>query len=318
VELRGRARIGPAGALGRLRRLVQLIEAVHADVVHAFCRRSELFAILAARWAGRGRVLGVRRNIGYWHNGFTRWTARIVGLGGAAYAANCEAAREFATRVEWIPRRRVSVIQNPLLTSRRQEGLASVPPRSALGILDGEQVVGMVATIRPIKDYGTFLRSARLVLDKHSHTRFLAIGDQDPDYAREMRQLAHDLGINGHVSWVGRVANPLSVLPLVDVAVLSSRSEGFSNALLEYATAGAAIVVTNVGGVPEIVDDGAPGFLVPPRSPELMANRCCGLLEDESLRKRLGQNAQRRVRENWSQETILEQYATLYRRLAGK
>ena len=170
------------------------------------------------------------------------------------------------------PRRRVSVIENPLSTRRLQEGLANVP-RSSLGILDGEQVVGMVATVRPIKDYATFLRSARLVLDKHPNTRFLAIGDQEVEYAREMRRLGQDLGIDGRVSWVGPLANPISALPRVDVAVLSSRSEAFSNALLEYAAAGVAAVATDVGGSREIVQNAVTGFLVPPRSPELLADR---------------------------------------------
>ena len=84
-----------------------VIAAVNARVVHCFCRRSELYAILAAKWAGRSKVLGVRRNIGHWHNWRTRWTARMVAALGAEYAANCEAASEFAAKVEWIPRRRV-------------------------------------------------------------------------------------------------------------------------------------------------------------------------------------------------------------------
>ncbi len=318
VMLGAGTRSGPRGTLARLRRLVRLVKAVDADVVHAFCRRSELYALLATRWAGRGRVLGVRRNIGYWHTWQSRWGARLAGLFGACYAANCQAAREFAARVEWIPRRRVAVIQNPVSSRRLAEGLAGIPARSSLGIVNGEQVVGMVATVRPIKDYATFLRSARLVLQEHPHTRFLAIGLQEPDCGLEMRKLARRLGIDGQVSWVGPVPNPLSVLPLMDVAVLTSQSEAFSNAVLEYAAAGVATVATDVGGVREIIDDGQTGFIVPPRSPELMASRICRLQDDDALRRRIGENAQRRVRENSSEEKVLRQYSTLYRRLAGK
>jgi glycosyltransferase involved in cell wall biosynthesis len=62
-----------------------------------------------------------------------------------------------------------------------------------MGILDGEQVVGMVATVRPIKDYDTFLRAAHLILKEHPRTRFLAIGSQEANYAQQMRKLAGDL-----------------------------------------------------------------------------------------------------------------------------
>jgi L-malate glycosyltransferase len=308
---------GPRGAIQRILRLTKLIKMIDADIVHTFCRQSELHALLATKLAGCGKVLGVRRNIGYWHTWFTRWTARIVGALGAKYVANCEAARQFAAKIEWISPRRTTVIHNPVSAKRLAEGLASVPPRESLGLKDSEQVVGIVANVRPIKDYATLLRSARLVLQKHPHTRFLAFGSQEPDYILQMRQLAYDLGIDGQVSWMGLIPNPLSVLPLFDVAVLSSQSEAFSNALLEYAAAGVAIVATDVGGTRELVLDNICAFLVPPCSPELMANRICRLLEDDALRKRLGENAQRRVQMICGEDRILEHYSLLYRRLAG-
>jgi L-malate glycosyltransferase len=310
---------GPRGAVQRVRNLSRLIKAVDADVVHAFCHRSELYAILATKWAGRGRVLGVRRNIGYWYNRRSRWMARIAGLcGGAEYAANCEAARLAAARVEWISTRRVCVIRNPVSASRLQEGLANVPHRSSLGILDGEQVVGMVATVRPIKDYATFLRAARLVLDGHPLTRFLVIGTEEPTYKAEMQRLARELGVDQQVNWLGPMPNPISVLPLFDVGVLSSQSEAFSNSLLEYAAAGAATVATDVGGTCEIVEDGQTGFLVPPQSPEAMAERISQLLADDSLRRTLGKNAGCNATSMFSAENVLREYGELYNRLARR
>jgi glycosyltransferase involved in cell wall biosynthesis len=105
---------------------------------------------------------------------------------------------------------------------------------------------------------------------------------------------------------------------LVDVAVLSSQSEAMSNAIVEYMAAGVATVATSVGGTPEVVEENVTGFLVPPRSPETMANRICRLLEDDALRRQLGENAQRRAQKLWSEDKVLEQYSVLYRRLAGK
>ncbi len=285
-------------------------------MVHAFCRQSELYAILATKWAGRGKVLSVRRNIGYWHNWFTRWKARILSTLGAEYVTNCEAAREFAAKVEWIPRRRVCVIPNPAPSKRLEEGLASVPARSSLGIVDGEQIVGMVAVVKPVKDYATFLHSARLVLAKHPRTRFLAIGPQRLDYLLQMQQLAHRLGIESQVSWVGSIPNPLSVLPLVDMAVLTSQSEAMSNSILEYMAAGVATVATDVGGTRELIDDRQTGFLVPPRDAELMAERICRLLADAHLRKTLGNAARRKAQTVFSKERILQEYDKLYHRLA--
>ncbi|MCX7424297.1 MAG: glycosyltransferase family 4 protein [Planctomycetia bacterium] len=309
---------GPRGAFGRLRRLASLINEVEADVVHAFCHTSEHYAILATRLAGRGKVLGVRRNIGYWHTWRSLWTARLFAALGAQYAANCEAARQFAAGAEWIPRRRVTVIPNPAPTKRLREGLANVPPRSSLGIAEGEQVVGMVATVRPIKDYATFLRAARLVLDARPRTRFLVIGKEEPDYKARMLQLARELGIDRQVSWLGPMPNPLTVVPLFDVAVLCSQSEAMSNAILEYMAAGVAIVATDVGGARELIDDGLTGFLVPPESPEAMAERIGRLLSDHGLCQALGENASRKAETVFSEERIFSEYRRMYSRLVGQ
>jgi glycosyltransferase involved in cell wall biosynthesis len=178
--------------------------------------------------------------------------------------------------------------------------------------------VALVATVRPIKDHATFLRAARLVLDRHPGTRFFAIGKHEPPYFTELQSLADELNIAEHVRWFGPVDNPLSILAHCDLGVLSSRSEGFSNALLDYAVAGLATVATDVGGTPEVVEDGRTGFLVPPQSPERMADRICQLLQDAPLRQAFGARAAARAGALFSEQRILNQYSQLYLHLAGK
>ncbi len=309
---------GPRGAPARLRQLAAFVRETETDVIHAFQPTSEHYAILAARLARQGKVLGVRRNIGYWHTRRSLWTARAFARLGAHYAANCEAARQFAARAEWISQRRITVIRNPVCSKRLQEGLSNVPSRESLGIVDGEQVVGMVATVRPVKDYATFLRAARLVLDQRPQTRFLAIGSEEPAYGAAMRRLAEELGIARQVNWLGPMQNPICVLPLMDVAVLSSQSEAFSNSVLEYAAAGVPTVATDVGGVSEIVDDGQTGFLVSPHSPEAMASRIMQLLVDVPMRQSCGEAASRKMKDLFSQESVLRDHVELYARLADR
>ncbi|MBN2580008.1 MAG: glycosyltransferase family 4 protein [Pirellulales bacterium] len=318
VVLYDSERGGRRGAFRRLVRLARLIQEVKADVVHTFSPTSELYAALAVLLARRGTVLGSRRNLGYWHTWRSRWTARLLAPFRIRYAANCEAVRESAAKLEWIPRRRISVIPNAAPSKRWIEGLAHVPARSSLGIRDGEQVVAMVATVRPVKDYATFLRAARLVIEQHPATRFLVVGFQEPRYYAELRRLADELNVAQSIQWLGPVKNPFSILAHCDVGVLSSRSEGFSNALLEYAVAGIAAVATDVGGSREVVQDGVTGFLVPPKSPERMAERICVLLRDDALRKTFGARAAARATALFSKKRVLQQYSQLYLRLAGK
>ncbi len=303
---------GLRGAKQRLGQLSQFIKSHEIDVVHAFFLTSELYACLAVKLAGRGKVLGVRRNIGYWHTWRSRWLTRFVSLLGAKYAANCAAAREFAAKAEWISRSRMALIPNPAPEERLQDGLANLASRGSLGIAEGERVVGMVGTVRRIKDYSNFLHAARRVLDDHPRTKFFVIGTEEPDYKAEMVQLARSLGIDRQVSWLGPMPNPLRVVPRFDVAVLSSQSEAMSNAIVEYMAAGVAIVATNVGGTGELLGPLAAESLVPAEDPAALASRVCRFLADATLRETFGRNARLRAETVFSQKRILAQYEELY------
>ena len=96
------------------------------------------------------------------------------------------------------------------------------------------------------------------------------------------------------------------------VSVLPSLSEGLSNTLLESMAAGAPVVATNVGGNPEVVQEGSTGFLVPPRDPDALADRICRVLNDRSLAARLGEAGRRRVVEHFSMERMLRDTERLY------
>jgi len=310
-------RSGIVGAVQRIRRLARMIRQDRIDVVHTFCTTSEQTALLATRLAGRGRVLGVRRNAGYWHTRRTLWKARLLRLLGGSYAANCQAAKEFSTKNEWISADRITVIPNPLSADRLADGLENLSTRSDLGIEPEERVVCIVGTLRPVKDHGTFLRAAQLVAQEHPCTRFLVIGRQLPDTFADLQTLVRSLGIERQVTWLGDVPNPMSILPHCDVAVLSSQSEGFSNALLEYAAVGVATVATDVGGSSEVVLDGKTGFLVPPARPDAMAAKISQLLSDEEARQEFAERARRRARSEFSEQNILAKYTDLYARISG-
>jgi len=308
----------PFRFLGRVRRLARLIAREKLDIVYAFCPVSELAAVLATRLARRGLVVGCQRNIGYWHSAGTLWRARMARRFAAHVVANCQAAAQFAIETEWLPAGRVSVIPNPINLERLQQGQRNPVPREQAGIRPGEKVVGIVANVRPVKDYETFFRAASLVLQRHPSTRFLIVGDYLPAYRRSLLQTVESLGIGNQVSWLGPVENPYQVLPHFDVAVLSSRSEAFSNALLEYASAGIPAVATAVGGTPELVVDGHTGFLVPAGDYREMATRINLLLDQPELARRLGCQAKERAFANCHPDRVIGQYQAFFARLLGR
>lgn len=302
------------GFLRRVWRLSRLIAREQIDVIQPFCPTSEFASVLAVRIARRGKVVGCRRNTGYWHSKWTIWRSRLVGRLTNHLVANCKAAKDFSVKREWIPGNRISVIQNPVDLERLRRGEADPYRREQQGIKKDELVVAMVASVRPIKDQGTLLRAAQLVLEHYPQTRFLLVGDAMSDYKKQLESLSDSLGITPNISWTGPIINPYQLLSLVDVGVLPSLSEGYSNALLEYAAAGVPAVATDVGGSSEIVVDGITGYLVPSGSHEKLADRVLHLLTNPGLAREMGQKARERVFEKNAPKFVVDSYHAVYRK----
>jgi glycosyltransferase involved in cell wall biosynthesis len=120
-----------------------------------------------------------------------------------------------------------------------------------------------------------------------------------------LRHRATELGVADRALIPGAMSNIADVYQAADVVALPSWEEPMGLATLEAMASGAAVVASNAGGVPEAIDDGQTGLLVPPRSPVQLAQAIKRILGDPALSKRLGQAAQQRVRNMFT----IERYA---------
>lgn len=300
----------------RLKHLMRLIRQHDIDVVQSFCRESELFALFATRLAGQGRVIGARRNTGYALRTKDRLFSLCFSQLIAGYVANSAAAKQVAVRGEGIRGDKIVVIPNPVFEQRITSGVVGLVPRVALAAEAEAQIIGMVATGRPIKDHLTLMRAARIVVDRYPRARFVLVGEWQKKYLKEVDALIAELNLLDNVLFYGGIDNPFSLIPHFDVGVLSSQSESFSNSVLEYAAAGIPAVVTDVGGLREIVHEGKNGFVVPPRDPVALAEKVCVLLSDPELRRRFGEYGRNHVRAHYGEEEVLRRYCEVYERVA--
>ncbi|NQT13916.1 MAG: glycosyltransferase, partial [Planctomycetes bacterium] len=120
-------------------------------------------------------------------------------------------------------------------------------------------------------------------------------------------------GLGGRVELKGCVDDVASFLAELDVAVLTSHSEGLSNAILEYMAAGRPIVATAVGGNVELIEDEISGLLVPPGDPESVARAIDRLLRDPALGARLGAAARSRVVRRNSFDAVTRRHEAFFR-----
>src|SRR5262249_44128999 len=121
-----------------------------------------------------------------------------------------------------------------------------------------------------------------------------------------------------HVLLPGFRTDVLGCLKAFDLFAMSSVTEGLGTSLLDAMACGRAIAATTAGGIPEIVEDGVNGLLVPPRDAHALADGIVRLLRDADLRRRLGAVGLARVNERFSVERMVDQTAKVYERVAGR
>ena len=191
---------------------------------------------------------------------------------------------------------------------------ASERLRSSLGIADHERVVSMIAVLRPEKDHATFLRAGRLLIDRMPDARLLVVGGPpDP----ELERLAAEIGLGDRVIFTGMRKDIHELLGITDVIVLSSYTvECFPVSILEAYSAGVPSVCTAIGGLPELVDHGVTGYLVPPRDPRALSDGIARILEVDGRAGDMGRAARRRFEERFTLDVCVEESERVFADIA--
>ena len=182
--------------------------------------------------------------------------------------------------------------------------------KASWGIADSAFIVGTIAAMVGHKDYPTLLRAARLVLDKSPHIVFLAVGDGPLE--KEVRLLADQLKLGHRFIFAGYQSNIGNFLKSFDLFVLSSNQEGLGTSILDAQSAGIPVVACAAGGIPEMIQDGINGRLVPKEAPEKLAHTILELANDTHQRQKMAHAAQKSVI-NFSIDKTVDHYVKLYR-----
>jgi glycosyltransferase involved in cell wall biosynthesis len=174
-------------------------------------------------------------------------------------------------------------------------------------------VVGLVANVRPVKRIEDAVTAFAKVAAGHPSAELRVVGGGD---ASGLQALARELGVAERVIFTGRVAEPDAEIAGFAIGLLTSDSEGFSNAVMEYMQAGKPVVCTDTGGNPELVEEGESGFLCPVGDSDAMAARLDALLGDSEIRRRMGRSARQRVLTLCDRQSMIDAHLALYDRLA--
>jgi glycosyltransferase involved in cell wall biosynthesis len=176
-------------------------------------------------------------------------------------------------------------------------------------------VFGLLGRLDSVKGHETWLQAAAIVKKDHPQARWRAVGGGSPQRRERLQAQARTLGLEGRAEFTGFVADVPGELARCRVAVVASTaSEAVSRAALEWMAAGRPLVAASVGCLPDLVQEGETGFLVPPGDPQALARAMARFLDQPALAERLGAAARRRFMERFSLERFGVETMKVYER----
>jgi glycosyltransferase involved in cell wall biosynthesis len=296
-------------------RLSRVIRRLQPDIVHAHDPHGIAMASLALSLgsaSGIAAVLVASRRVDFHlkSNSFSRWKHRQVDC----FIAASDAIRQMLISDGVAAERTTTVHEG--IDLRHVLAAPRVNVHEAFWLPHQAPVVGNVAALVPHKGQRHLIEAAHLVVREIPDARFVILGEGE--LREPLERQVRDHHLEKHVLLPGFRTDVLGCIKGFDLFAMSSVTEGLGTSLLDAMACSRAVVATRAGGIPEIVEDGATGTLVPPRDPAAMAHEIVRLLRDEALRRRMGEAGSARVTARFTVERMVEETAAVYARVAGR
>jgi glycosyltransferase involved in cell wall biosynthesis len=294
--------------------LFRALRRERVDVLHTHAFGPNAWGSLIGRWAGIPVVIAHEHNWAFTGRALRPVIDReLIARCADAMIVVSEDARRRMIEVERIPSDRLELLPN---------GVEALPPgdgralRGDLGIRRGDPVVGTVCIIRTEKALDVLVGAAARLTEHFPRLRLLIAGD-GPDRAR-VEALTERVGLSDRIHMTGARTDVPDVLAAIDIAVICSDYEGSPRSVLEFMDAGKPIVATDVGGIPEVIEDGVHGLLVPPRDEAALAAALAEVLDDLARGREMGARARDRCRRELSLDRTVETLQELYEELHSR
>jgi len=298
--------------LGAAWRLSRIIKQLKPDIVHAHDPHGVAMAALALSMStqiAKPPLVAARRVDFHLRGGsLSRWKYRQVDC----FICVADAIRRMLIE-DGVPESRIVVV-NEGIDLERVDAAPPAKLHEELWLPHDAPIVGNVAALVPHKGQRHLIEAAALVVRQVPDARFVIAGQGELRAALERQIREHRL--EKHVTLLGFRTDILSLHKAFDVFVMSSVTEGLGTSLLDAMACGRPIVATAAGGIPEVIENGRTGFLVPPRDHAAMANAIVRLLNDAALRRRMGETGLATARERFSVERMVLDTVRVYQRVA--
>ncbi|MPM60713.1 N-acetyl-alpha-D-glucosaminyl L-malate synthase [bioreactor metagenome] len=177
-----------------------------------------------------------------------------------------------------------------------------------------QALIGIVGQVSPNKGQDVFLKSIPYVLEAFPQSKFIIVGSnyKHEAYSRQLNLLSQQLGIAGSVDFVGFSDDTIGVMQQLDIMALCSEKESFGLVVIEAMLCGTPVIVSDCGGIDDIVQDNVNGLIVPYGNPESLAKAITRILKDRTFSETIAKNAKKTVYEKFTLDKMVNKVIELY------
>ena len=314
-------RIRPVNDLRAMMELLRIIRRERPDIVHTHTSKAGILGRLAAKLAGVPKIIHTAHgHVFYGHFGklastvflvteklFARFTDQMIAL-------TAGEANDYL-RLSVAEPKKIQIIHSGVdICESASAACEPAEKRAALGLEPEGVLIGFVGWLLPIKGPIHLLNAMFSVWREHPEATlvFVGKGDQEP----ALRKLADEHNLNGRVKFLGWRDDVKEIMLLFDIFVLPSLNEGMGRVLVEAMAAGKPIVASRIGGIPDLVQNGVNGILVPPGDEKALADGITKLLENRDLADRMGTTGKDGCHQ-FSLDAMISRIDSLYQRVGA-
>jgi glycosyltransferase involved in cell wall biosynthesis len=305
--------------------LVHVLRTLRPDIVHTHNPKPGVYGRLAARAVGVPVVVNTVHGLYALPGEPLAKRALVYGL--ERLAAACSRAELVQNPEDLETLRRIGIPDHKLVLLGNGIDLARFDParvdparraalRREIGAGPDDVVVGLVGRLVWEKGYREVFAAAAHLRDRAPHLRFVVVGPLDADKSDTVTQADLDAAAaSAAITFLGLRDDVADLYAAMDLYVLASHREGFPRSAMEAAAMGLPVVVTDIRGGRQVVDDGVTGRLVPVRDPEALARALAGLGSDAGIRAAMGAAARAKARAEFDQQRVIDTTLRVYERL---
>lgn len=306
-----------ANLLLSLYRLFRIMRIYQPDIVHTHLFSPGVLGRVVAKLAGVPVIIAHEHGLTLWkkkwHIMYERWAIRFTDV----RIAISEAVRQNRIAREKTASEKIVTIPNGVdiayfAPSRWERGNS----RAELGLSRDSFCIGTVARLTEAKGLKYLLLAMKRVNKSIPDVILLIVGDGP--LREELEEYSRELGIDNAVIFTGYRSDTPRMLAAMDVFVLASVREGLGVSLLEAMAMQKPVIATRVGGIPEVIQDGVDGILIPPTDANELARAIINIFKDREFSDNLALNARKRIVEYFSIESTAKRIGSLYQELIAE